>query len=768
MENKRAIHLFKDLMVIGLLISVPILLLPILSPAQTTDSTVLRANQEHILELEEKIKAAQQSGDLSLEFDLRAHHILDVIRLNYDNNRAYELALELEVFVNQHPHLKQERPEARRTQIMAMLYRDMYRTEEALIYLENGTKVARAHNWISVYIEHQAMYLELLSVLDRDSLVMSHFRQSMKGAEILDWKRENKEGLKYRLQEYYGEHWFRNQQYDSAIHYLKISLQEPKDDVDRRNYNEFSAGRHKKLAKTFLAMDEVDSAIHHGMASLKMANEGALQREEFQAYELLQRIYEAAGDTANAYKYLRKFHELKEQVQSYQDALQMSRLSINKEKEQATLQQMLAEEQLANQRLVIWLVSGGLLLLIVALLYIFNRLNYIRKQNKIIAQEKLRAEHSEKVKEQFLANMSHEIRTPMNAISGMINSMQRRNPTEEQKVYLESMKLSASNLLVILNDILDMSKLAYGKLDITKVPMNLVEVCNQVVYLLKQKAHEKGVDLIFEAPKDFPPLIIGDPVRMNQILVNLVGNAIKFTDEGQITINVSCTEDTYTVQVRDTGIGIPKETLPHIFEQFKQGEGPLDKRYAGTGLGLSISRQLVALQNGKIWVESEPGEGSVFSFELPLIRSDQPVNNAGEISEQELRKMGIGLGEISILIAEDNPLNKMVIEDDLKWFAPQAKLTFVENGAQALEKWKQNEIDLILMDVQMPEMNGYVTTREIRKMESTRRTPIIAMTASLLKDQIEKCYEMGMDQYIPKPYTSQQLIETICQTMEAR
>lgn len=730
--------------------------------AQTQNAVppVSDPSQEHIQGLKDQIEVARESNDLSAEFDLRAHLILDIIRLTYDNNLAYEMSLELEDFVDEHPELKGEAPEARRTQVMAMLLRDQFRYTEALEYFRKGKEVAKAHQWYPVYKETNAHVLEALSFLDRDSMVTEYFRESMAELDTFNWPEEETTPMKYRIIQLLGEHYYRNQQYDSSLKYMRISLEEDTDP-------EFLAARNKIISYVYMDLNKPDSAIVYAHRSLNYAVDASLQRDEFQALGILWVAYDAVGDTAKAYIYLKKYTEMKEVVQSYDDALHMSSLGIQKEQEKAQLQQALADQQLSSQRLVIIMVSVGLLLLIIGSVFIYNRLRFIRKQNKVIEQEKLRAEHSERVKDQFLANMSHEIRTPMNAILGMVNALKRRDHSEDQVLYLDTMKKSASNLLVILNDILDMSKLTHGNLDVSSVPFNLVDICEQVVFLLRERATEKGIELKLDIPVSFPEAIMGDPIRMNQILINLAGNAIKFTDEGAVTIALEQRGDVYSLKVQDTGIGIDEQTLPHIFEQFKQGEGPLDKRYSGTGLGLAISKHLIELQGGSILVESIPGEGSTFIAELPLIESEELPDDL-ELSEEQLKELGNTLSGIRILVAEDNEFNAMVIKDDLSWYIPDVKLTIVANGLQALEALKQENFDLVLMDVQMPEMNGYDTTQAIRRLDQGSEIPVIALTASLLKNQIDKCYEAGMNGYIPKPYTLRELMETIHQVMEKR
>lgn len=271
--------------------------------------------------------------------------------------------------------------------------------------------------------------------------------------------------------------------------------------------------------------------------------------------------------------------------------------------------------------------------------------------------------------------------------------------------------------------------------------------------------------LAYEISENVPTLIMGDPTRLNQILINLVGNAIKFTEKGSVKIFVSATDSQLHFEIKDTGIGIPKDKHESIFGAFEQAKESTTRYYGGTGLGLNISKQLIDLQDGKIRIESFEGQGSTFSFELPLTIPEADTVSQNFISEDKLTTMAKSLKGIRILIAEDNPFNQMIAQDDLSYYIEDITIETVENGVFAIEKFKTNTFDLILMDVQMPEINGFEATKRIREIEKSEgRTtiiPIIAMTASLLKTEINSCYNAGMNSYIPKPYKIEELIVPI-------
>jgi CheY-like chemotaxis protein len=366
--------------------------------------------------------------------------------------------------------------------------------------------------------------------------------------------------------------------------------------------------------------------------------------------------------------------------------------------------------------------------------------------------------------------MSHEIRTPMHAISGMIKILKRNKHLPEQDTFLNAMHTSSDNLVVILNDVLDLSKIEAGKLDVKNIPFSPTVVIENVTQILKYKAEEKGLQLNYQIDQDVPNLIMGDPTRLNQILINLAGNAIKFTEKGKVDILLQKENDRLRFSIKDSGIGIPKDKVETIFEAFEQVKDSTNRHYGGTGLGLSISKQLVELQQGKIWAESvqdsnREDKGSTFYFELPLVTAAANAVSENIITEARLKMMATSLEGIRILLAEDNAFNQMIAQDDLSFYIKNIKIDVVENGVLAVEKFRQGNYDLILMDVQMPEMNGFEATRKIREIEQLAegetRISIIAMTASLLKTEIDSCRQAGMDNYIPKPYQPEELIAPI-------
>jgi CheY-like chemotaxis protein len=270
--------------------------------------------------------------------------------------------------------------------------------------------------------------------------------------------------------------------------------------------------------------------------------------------------------------------------------------------------------------------------------------------------------------------------------------------------------------------------------------------------------------------KDVPSLVMGDPTRLNQILINLIGNSIKFTAKGSVNVLLTKIEDNLRISITDTGIGIPKNQIDKIFGAFEQAEESTSRSYGGTGLGLSITQQLTELQNGKIWVESEEGKGSTFFVELPIIATVGGATGKELITEDNLKSRAAALNGTRILLVEDNAFNQMIAQDDLNYYIEDVKIDTVENGLLAVEKYQANDYDLILMDVQMPLMNGFEATQKIRDLEKSagkeNKMPIIAMTASLLKSEVDNCLAAGMNNYIPKPYQPKELIGPIYEVLK--
>lgn len=394
-----------------------------------------------------------------------------------------------------------------------------------------------------------------------------------------------------------------------------------------------------------------------------------------------------------------------------------------------------------------------------------------------LTHAKEKAEAANRAKSEFLANMSHEIRTPLNCILGFSEILSATSMTSEQKDFLQVISRASNQLLHVINDILDLSRIESGKIQIENAPFDLVEVAEDCFALLAKNGQSKGLQMTCTLKSGLPKIVVGDQTRLRQILTNLIGNAIKFTQRGSVELIVSpssngnnsigTTADNCPVvfEIKDTGVGIPPNRVDEMFGRFVQLDGSVTREFGGSGLGLNITKKLVDLMHGKITVQSKPGLGSEFQVLIPFFLSTEEAKNEAcnpnLANFEEMQK----LKPLKVLVADDSTDNQMLISCFLK--DQPFQLSFAENGSAAVDLVKSRPFDLILMDMEMPVLDGYSATREIRKWEVTNRRspiPIIAQTAHALTSKVQEAFHCGCTNYIAKPINKSALLEIILRT----
>ena len=387
--------------------------------------------------------------------------------------------------------------------------------------------------------------------------------------------------------------------------------------------------------------------------------------------------------------------------------------------------------------------------------------------NLKIAKDK--AEEATRTKSMFLANMSHEIRTPLNGVMGISKLLQKSELNDDQKELLNIVINSGENLMMIINDILDFSKIESGQIQLESIDFKLQELVENVFQLMKFKAIEKGIQFTYSIAEDVPEFLCGDPLRINQILMNLVNNAIKFTHQGKVEIHIELVDDYEHIsrvlfRVVDTGIGISEEGKLLLFREFSQSEKSITRKYGGTGLGLAISQNLVCLMNGEINVNSEPGQGSEFWFRLPLKAASPPLE------EEEKQLIHYQQQDLRILLAEDNVINQRVCTLTLKQLGYACDIA--NNGEEAVAMHQCSAYDLILMDMQMPVLDGLQATKMIRKEEKNKEIKnsvyIAALTANSLVEQKKDCLLAGMNDFLSKPFSEKDLLMVLQEVVQSK
>ncbi|OJW81303.1 MAG: hypothetical protein BGO69_04355 [Bacteroidetes bacterium 46-16] len=507
-----------------------------------------------------------------------------------------------------------------------------------------------------------------------------------------------------------GKVYYKTHQFDEANRYLSDALAQ----ALTINNVEVQISCHYYLGRLYMDDGNYRKALASLSESLELAEQYMRRHDVMSIHETLSVLYDQMGNIPKAFHHLKAYEQLKEDI--------FRQTTFNKLRNLQT-----------------------------------------RQQIELAQKEKEVAKRTAYLKQQFMANMSHEIRTPMNAIVGMTRLLVTKEPRPDQMRYLDAIQKSADNLLIIINDILDLSKIEAGKIIIEKTDFSLREVIQSLSDMLMFKAEERHISLRTNVADDIPNLMVGDPTRINQVLINLAGNAIKFTEKGYVAVNVSILkkeDKTWWIKldVADTGIGISSEYVDKIFESFTQAGTDVARKYGGTGLGLTISRQLVSLMHGEMSVKSELGKGTTFTVVLPLEESAVQAEEVprGVIDDATMQR----LNKVKLLLVEDNEFNRMVAEDTLKDVIPGVIIDIAVNGQEALARVQRENYDVVLMDIQMPVMDGVTATKAIRE---TMPPPccdvkIIAMTANVLQEDVQQYLNAGMNAYVSKPFQTDELL----------
>ncbi|WP_298525252.1 response regulator [uncultured Christiangramia sp.] len=618
-------------------------------------------------------------------------------------------------------------------------------------------------------------------------------------SKILTSKREFDRALNYLVlaEKYYTQQDNREQlgiiALNRAVIYFADNNTKPKALTELRNaevYLSDSDNQYEKtrlnyfLARAFQYDGNYERAEQSAKKSLEISKAADYTGMIMYSYNLLSEIAQERGNYASALELLRQGNKIRETIFDVnKEALateanaRLGNSALKSTVDQLTAQQAENERTLKVNKLTTILSVALITILSLLTLSLYKNNNLraranelLQKKNSELILAKENAEKASLAKAQFLTTITHELRTPLYAVTGLTHLLLEESPTESQKEHLNSLKFSGEYLLSLINNILDLNKLEANKVEIVKTNFDLEKRISDVLIALKNSADDRNTKLHFSYDKGIPAKLIGDPLKVSQILINLIGNSIKFTEDGDIWIAVNKTRQdgkfvSLLFEIKDNGEGIGKEKQKAIFENFTQGSTQINRKFGGTGLGLSIVKNLLSLLNSEIELESDLGKGSTFTFELQFEAETLETKPAEPVaSSKDIVLTNDIMKDKNILIVEDNKINQMITRKILE--KNKVICDVADNGTIAIEKVQNNEFDLILMDIHMPGISGIEATIEIRKFNPD--IPIIALTAVTLDDNLDEFYMNGFNDIIPKPYKTEEFFHKINKYLAAR
>lgn len=663
----------------------------------------------------------------------------------------------------------------------------MDEVERALSFVSDGVELAKDNNF-----EKEAQYLEAFGAYIKIYYKKDYQIQNLKKIQgLVNYLDKNsvKDTLMlmpaYNL--YAGALFYVGKNPDLASIYYQKSIALAEKTGDKFRYS-LTSNNYGEMLTIVGNLDEAEQIFRQ---SFEKAREVKSKLLTYNGYKHLSFCAEAKGDFEMALHLYKQYETLKNEVlnetlirktRQVHSLYQLERKGRENDriKAEQALNQKESESAIRFYQYVAIFIFVILVFLI--LLYIINRkrltesisqgtviseqnaklqeLNTdLYKQRKTAEKAKLEAENAIKSKIDFLSIITHEIRTPLNAVIGTVQLLQEENPYPHQKRSLEILKFSAENLLNLINDILDYNKIEAQKVELERKPFNLAVLLKNISNSLQMRADEKGVEIRLRLDKKLPPAFLGDRLRMGQVFYNLISNAIKFTEKGQVEIEVRYYQNNpinnLTISVKDTGIGIPEDKIKGIFDFFSQADSSITRKFGGSGLGLSITKNLLSMMGTTIQIESEYGKGSKFFFSMHLPVSFEETNEVAELTEIPDNEVVSG----KILFVEDVDFNRVVAER----FFKKWKLNFetAENGHQAISLASQKSYKLILLDLQLPDMNGFSVASSIREKGPNQTTPILAMTAANYSEVKEQMETVGINGFVPKPFVAAELKNAI-------